>query len=121
MVLRSSVTRPEPQTLSCRELEAAEAEAEARKREERRRQERKNRDAFTALLRRHAEEGRLTARMRFKVRQVPVAHKSYGPRVILAHIRCDYSCMRKLHTAALLSCARAYHLCVVSLSRLHRS
>ncbi len=57
-------------TYDCRELEAAEAEAETRKREERRRQERRNRDAFTALLRRHAAEGRLTARMRFKVRQV---------------------------------------------------
>ena len=57
-----------------RELEMLEAEAEAKKRDERRRQERKNRDAFTALLRRHAAEGLLTARMRFKVRQV--GHKA---------------------------------------------
>ena len=59
-----------PMQTSCRELEAAEAEADAKKREERRRQERKNRDAFTALLRRHAAEGLITARMHFKVRQV---------------------------------------------------
>lgn len=56
--------------LAHRELEAAEAAVEATAREERRRQERKNRDAFTALLRRHAAEGRLSAHMRFKVRQV---------------------------------------------------
>ena len=60
--------------MSCRELEAAEAEVEAKKREERRRQERKNRDAFTALLRRHAAEGLITARMHFKVRQVGCLH-----------------------------------------------
>lgn len=63
----------------CRELEAIEAEAEAKKREERRRQERKNRDAFTALLRRHAAEGKLTAHMRFKVRQVPARRATEDP------------------------------------------
>lgn len=43
--------------------EAAEAE---RRKEERRRKERKNRDAFTALLREHLADGRLTAKMRWK-------------------------------------------------------
>lgn len=50
-----------------RDLVAKEAAEAERRKEERRRKERKNRDAFTALLRQHLADGRLTAKMRWKV------------------------------------------------------
>lgn len=52
---------------SRRHLEKKAAEEKERERQERRRKERKNRDAFMELLQRHAAEGLLVARMRWKV------------------------------------------------------
>ena len=55
----------------CRDLVAKEAAEAERRKEERRRKERKNRDAFTALLRAHLADGRLSCKTRFKVQLCP--------------------------------------------------
>eukprot|EP00191_Tetraselmis_sp_GSL018_P019477 CAMPEP_0177582924 /NCGR_PEP_ID=MMETSP0419_2-20121207/3030_1 /TAXON_ID=582737 /ORGANISM="Tetraselmis sp., Strain GSL018" /LENGTH=858 /DNA_ID=CAMNT_0019072245 /DNA_START=64 /DNA_END=2641 /DNA_ORIENTATION=- len=55
-----------------RDLELKEREAKEREKEERKRAERRNREAFMVMLRAHAGEGRITARMRWKEYQPTV-------------------------------------------------
>jgi hypothetical protein len=80
----------------CRDLVAKEAAEAEKRKEERRRKERKNRDAFTALLRAHLADGRLSCKTRFKVRLRPsdsrflLVPQLERPQMILLDDRSNY-------------------------------
>ena len=52
---------------ACRDLDKKEKEKLEKDKEDKRRKERRNRDAFKALLQQHRKEGRLYAKLRWKV------------------------------------------------------